>query len=74
MTHEEIADAVLAVLVTTGDTTLGTISHRIHVSCPVLIDILQENKANFWYIRKAPLKETSVGLTSMGMAKASEVK
>jgi len=70
--HDEMAIEVRVLLVKTGDTTLGTISHRTHISCPVLIQMLEANKESFWFLRKAPARESDVGLTSVGMAKASE--
>ena len=72
MTHDEIAAAVRADLVQNGDSTLGAVSHRLHVSCPVLIEALHDSRDTIWHIRKAPLRDTDLGLTSTGMALATE--
>ena len=72
MTHDEMAVAVRADLVRHGDSTLGSVSHRLHVSCPVLIEVLHDCRDTIWHIRKVPLRDTSLGLTSAGMDQATE--
>ena len=72
MTRDEIAVAVRADLVRYGDSTLGSVSYRLHISCQVLVSILHDCRDTIWHLRKAPLCDTDLGLTSTGMVLATE--
>ena len=72
MMLQGVSRAIRDELVKDGDMTLGIVSHRLHVSCQALIEVIKKHNDVLWIIRRVPMRDSSVGLTSMGMARSDE--